>query len=457
MEIKEIRNRQLVFFRRGITKEYDFRWRALDRLEWGIRKYENEICSALKMDLNKSNTEAYMTEIGIVLTEIRYMKKHLRRFMRPEYTQLSKAQFPGRSAYYKDPYGIVLIISPWNYPFQLCMSPLIGSIAGGNCSILKLSEESPATSEVIERMIEEIFPLKYVAALQGDIKVSEQILNLRYDYIFFTGSPRVGKLVMKRASKYLTPVTLELGGKSPCIIDETADLDMAAKRILFGKLMNAGQTCVAPDYILIHESVKEAFTASVNHWIEQMLGKSPLENEDYPKIINEKHYDRILQMIEGQEQNILIGGKGSKETLKIEPTLVEVKDRNNKLMLEEIFGPILPIITFGNIKEAEEFVNRREKPLALYLFTEQETAARNILKNISFGGGCINDTLVHVASSSLAFGGVGNSGMGSYHGKASFDTFTHKKAVLKRYNWLDLAMRYHPFNEKKEELARRFL
>ncbi|HIT89250.1 MAG TPA: aldehyde dehydrogenase [Candidatus Merdenecus merdavium] len=457
MEVKEVRNKQLKFYRKNITKDYIFRMKALNRLEYGIRSHEKHIISALKKDLNKSAEESYMTEIGMALRELSYMKRNLWRFMMVKHKPVEVSQMVARGFVQPEPYGVVLIMSPWNYPFLLTISPLIGAIAAGNCCMIKPSEESVHTSNAVEDMIKDIFPEEYVAVVQGDRKVSEQILNLRYDYIFFTGSPRVGKIVMRRASKYLTPVTLELGGKSPCIIDETADLDLAAKKIVFGKILNAGQTCIAPDYILIQDNVKQEFVEYMKKWLLLMLGREALENKDYPSIINQKQYKRLLHLLLAEEENILLGGKVNDETLKIEPTLVEISDQNSKLMKEEIFGPILPMMSFHHMSEAETFVSKREKPLALYLFTSSKEVEKRILQHLSFGGGCINDTIFHGISPHMAFGGVGASGMGSYHGKHSFETFSHQKAVLKKYPFVDMPIRYHPYSEKKDLLIRKFL
>ena len=346
-------------------------------------------------------------------------------------------------------------MSPWNYPFMLCMEPLIGAIAAGNCCVLKPSAYAPATSSVIQTVIRDAFPGKYVAVVEGGRKENTELLEQRFDYIFFTGGVTVGKLVMEKASRYLTPVTLELGGKSPCIVTDKAKLSLAAKRMVFGKFLNSGQTCVAPDYALVDEKVKEEFLSWVVYWIGKMLGKEPLDNPDYPKMINEKHYHRVMGLLAGA--HVCCGGYGHEETLQITPTVLENVRWEDPVMQEEIFGPVLPVLTFRSLEEAIAQVKKREKPLALYLFTEDKKEQKKVLKSISFGGGCINDTIIHLATSRLGFGGVGNSGMGSYHGKLSFETFSHTKSIVNKSTWLDLPFRYMPYNATKEKLIRLFL
>lgn len=437
---------QRSFFKEGKTKEVDFRINQLEKLKKSIIKYEGEIIDALKKDLNKSSFETYVTEIGTVIQEINHTIKHIRKWVRPKRVGTPIAQFISTSKIYSDPYGVALIISPWNYPFQLTMAPLIGSIAGGNCAVLKLSPYSANTSKIIDKIIGETFDENYIKVVQGGREVNKELLNEKFDYIFFTGGVSMGKIVMKAASKYLTPVTLELGGKSPCIIDETANLDLAAKRIIWGKLLNSGQTCIAPDYLLVHKSVKKQFIDKMKDYILKFYGNIPINSPDYPKIINLKHFNRLLGLI--REEDIIFGGDYNEKTHQINPTILDNITWESKVMEEEIFGPIIPILEFEKFNNIIDEINKRPKPLALYLFTTSKEREKNVLKNISFGGGCINDTIVHVASTNMPFGGVGNSGMGGYHGKHTFDSFTHKKSVLKKSNLLDIPVRYAPFDGK---------
>ena len=365
------------------------------------------------------------------------------------------SQFHAKSFITKEPYGVTLIISPWNYPFLLCIEPLIGAIAAGNCAILKVAEDSKYTSKIIAEIISETFPSEYIAVVNGGREVVNELLDQKLDYIFFTGGPTVGKIVMEKAAKNLTPVTLELGGKSPCIVEESADLKVAAKRVVFGKYLNSGQTCVAPDYLLLQNSIKEEFIQYLKEAIVLFYTNEPLENEYYTNIVNEKHFNRIVELIKGEK--IVHGGDIDREKLKIEPTILDKVTLDSPIMQEEIFGPILPIITFDEIDEVEDIILQGEKPLALYLFTKNKKVENRILKNISFGGGCINDTIIQLATSRMPFGGVGNSGMGSYHGKESFDTFTHKRSIVKKYNWIDLPIRYLPYDDFKMKLLKLFL
>lgn len=449
-----VRN-QRNYFNSNITKSWQYRAMALDTLKDSIIRNEKKILDALKCDLNKSETEAYMTEIGMVLEEITYIRKRFHFWMREKVVPTPMAQFAAKSFVLAEPYGVTLIMAPWNYPFMLCIGPLIGAIAAGNCCILKPSAYSPATSKVIKALIEDCFQPEYIAVVEGGREENSQLLEQPFDYIFFTGGVTVGRLVMEKAAKNLTPVTLELGGKSPCIIDKTANLKLAAKRIVFGKFLNSGQACVAPDYVLIQDSVKEEFIKYVVKYIKKMYGKKPLENESYPKIVNQKHFSRIIHLLE--EQKIVVGGDWDQQTLKIEPTVLSDVSPTATVMQEEIFGPILPILTFHTLREAEQFVKERPKPLACYIFTTNKKVEKRLLHSISFGGGCINDTIMHLASSEMGFGGVGNSGMGSYHGKLSFDTFSHKKSILKKYNFIDLPIRYQPYGKIQDKLIRMFL
>ena len=455
MKIEKIVERQRKFFSTDRTKELRFRLEALNRLEMSIKEHEEDINAALKKDLNKSAFESYMTEVGMTLAELSYVKKNLPFWNMKNWKLSPLAQFHADSFTVSEPYGVVLVMSPWNYPFMLCMEPLIGAIAAGNCCVLKPSAYAPTVSKVVSDVIRDAFPGKYVAVVEGGRKENTELLEQRFDYIFFTGGVTVGKMVMEKASRNLTPVTLELGGKSPCIVTRDAKLSLAAKRLVFGKFLNSGQTCVAPDYLLIDERVKEEFLAYVVYWIEKMLGKEPLDNPDYSKMINEKHYQRVLNLIKGEK--ICCGGYGNQDTLQITPTVLEDVSWDAPVMQEEIFGPVLPVLTFKTLDEAIEKVKEREKPLALYLFTQRKDVEEKVLRTLSFGGGCINDTIIHLATSRMGFGGVGNSGMGSYHGKKSYETFSHEKSIVKKHTWIDLPIRYMPYTKGKEMLLRMFL
>lgn len=452
--VKSIVKAQRKFFASNRTKDISFRLQSLDILQKAIIENEHKILEAVAKDLNKSSFEGFMTEIGMVLEEIKYFKKNLRKLAKVKFVPTPLAQFPSSSFIVSEPYGVVLIISPWNYPFQLSIAPLVGAIAAGNTAIIKPSPESFHTSKALKEMIEEYFPSNYITVITGDEKVSNALLDEKMDYIFFTGGTRVGKIVMEKAAKHLTPLSLELGGKSPCIIDKTANIKLAAKRIAFGKFLNAGQTCVAPDYIYVHKDVKEKLINYLLYYIKEFYGSDPLNNPDYPKIINEKHYNRILSLIE--EKNIVTGGYGN-DRLQIAPTILDNITPSSKVMSEEIFGPVLPILTFTSINEVKNYILSNPKPLALYLFTRSKKVEEYILKTISFGGGCINDTIVHLATHHMGFGGVGDSGMGSYHGKHSFETFSHKKSILKKSNRIDLPIRYFPITDWKDKLVRFFL
>ncbi len=441
-DIITIMNEQRNFYATGKTKDVTFRLQCLERLKKIIKKYEVDILSALKEDLNKAPFEAYATEIGMTYEELNFMEKHLKKWVSPIKVRTPITNFPSSSRIYPEPYGVVLIMSPWNYPFQLTITPLIGAIAAGNCVVVKPSNYSPNTSKVIELILSEVFEKEYVAVIQGGREANQTLLEQKFDYIFFTGSVAVGKTVMSSAAKHLTPVTLELGGKSPCIVDETANLDMAARRIVWGKYVNAGQTCVAPDYLLVHRKVKEPLLQKMKEYIIKYYGSS--ENyEELPKIINEKHFHRLLNLMQGQK--IIIGGKGIDETNQIVPTILELINWESRIMEEEIFGPILPVIEYEDINEIIEKINSRAKPLAFYYFTTSKEMEKKVVKNISFGGGCINDTIMHLATSYMPFGGVGDSGMGGYHGKSSFDTFSHHKSVLKKSLLVDIPLRYPPY------------
>lgn len=454
MEVGKLVRHQQKYFETGRTRSYAFRRKALERLERTIRQMEPEIERALKKDLNKSSFESYMTEIGMTLSELRYVKRHLHTWMKEKQVLTPAAQFCGKSYVASEPYGVVLVMSPWNYPFMLCMEPLIGALAAGNCCVIKPSNYSPEVSSVIKKIIQRAFPQKYAAVVEGGREENSRLLEQKFDYIFFTGGVTVGRLVMEKAAAHLTPVTLELGGKSPCIVEKTANLKLAAKRLVFGKFLNAGQTCVAPDYVLVQREVKQVFLRYVVFWMEKMYGEGLERKESYPKIINEKHFKRICALMEQEE--IIAGGVTDKRTLQIAPTVLDHVKKDAPVMQEEIFGPVLPVLEFTSIEEAEQFVRERPKPLALYLFTRDKQVEKRIVRNISYGGGCINDTIIHLATSRMGFGGVGGSGMGSYHGAESFRTFSHQKSIVKKANWIDIPLRYAPYSRRGERLLHYF-
>jgi len=428
------------FFRTGQTKSKDFRKKMLETLAEQVRNNEKEICHALKLDLNKSETEAYVTEIGFLLEEIKFTLKHLDKWMKPEKVKTAKTHIGSKGIRVAEPFGVTLIIAPWNYPFQLQLAPLVGAIAAGNTAILKPSELTPHTSSLLSKLIQEVFDPAYIAVLEGGVETTRYLLDQPFDYIFFTGSVPVGKIVMEAAAKRLIPITLELGGKSPCIVDKTANLELAAKRIAFGKLINAGQTCIAPDYLFLHKEIKQPFIKELKKVILDFYGENAMENEDFTKIVNARHFHRLKGYL--SDGTILFGGQSDERLLKINPTLIEPHDLTSPLMTDEIFGPILPILEYSDLQESIDFINSRPKPLALYLFTTNEDVEKQVTESTSFGGGCINDTIMHIATPYLPFGGVGESGMGTYHGEASFQTFSHYKSVLKQTNRFDFSFRY---------------
>ena len=455
MELSALMDAQRAYYRTGSTRSLAFRELMLDTLYRKIREMEPEINAALQADLGKSAFETYMCETGLTLSEISFMKSHLRDFAAKKRVRTPIAQFPSKSYVLKEPYGCVLIMSPWNYPFMLTMEPLADAIAAGNTVILKPSAYSPATSAVIQKLIAAVFPEEYVAVIQGGRAENQSLLEQKFDYIFFTGGTSVGKLVLQKAAEHFTPVTLEMGGKSPCIVDETANLKVAAKRIAFGKYLNCGQTCVAPDYLLIQESVMDRFLPLLYAAIQEMYGEAPLQNPDYGRIVNQRHFDRISRILDGE--TILFGGQKDPDTLQIAPTVVGPVTPEGPAMGEELFAPVLPVLPYRTLEKAAAFVQSRPKPLALYIFSSDQGAIRYIQENVSYGGGCVNDTIIHLATSQMGFGGVGMSGMGSYHGKYGFDTFTHEKSIVDKACWLDLPMRYQKYTGWKEKLLRLFL
>ena len=454
-DIHELVEKQRAYFYSNKTLNIDRRIHALKQLQTCILKYEKEIAKALEADLGKSNFESYMCETGLVLSEISYMLKHIRKFSREKRVHTPLAQFHSRSFTKPGPYGVVLIMSPWNYPFLLSLDPLIDAIAAGNTVILKPSAYSPHTSALIEKMIHECFEPEMITVVTGGRTENTSLLEEHFDYIFFTGSQNVGKEVMKKASVHLTPVTLELGGKSPCIIDSTADLKLAARRIVFGKYLNCGQTCVAPDYICCHSSVKDVFLDEVRKQIQIQFGEHPLSNPNYGKIINEKHFNRISGLIDADK--VICGGHTDPDTLRIDPTVMDHITYKDKVMQEEIFGPIMPILTYDSLDDLICKINSMPHPLALYFFTRDKAAARKVTSQCQFGGGCINDTIIHLATSEMSFGGFGESGMGGYHGKEGFRTFSHYKSIVDKKIWLDLPMRYQPYKEINDKLIHLFL
>ena len=455
MRIQSLVSAQRAYFRTGATLDLSFRRRALDTLEDALRARESALLDALKADLGKSAGEGYLCEVGLTRSELSYMKKHFRRWAKAKGVATPMSLFPGKSFTLPRPYGVSLIMAPWNYPILLSLEPLIGAIAAGNCCILKPSAYAPAASAALRELVEACFPPEYVAVVEGGRAENQALLEQHFDYIFFTGGVEVGKLVMEKAARWLTPVTLELGGKSPCIIDQTADLPLAAKRLAFGKYLNAGQTCVAPDYVLVHRDVHDGLLALLAGEIAAFYGSDPLACPDYGRIVNEKHFHRLMGLMDSGR--VVCGGTGSAETLQIAPTVLADVSPDSPVMSEEIFGPVLPVLAYESLDEAVAFVNARPKPLALYLFTTDKAAERRVLRDCSFGGGCINDTIIHLATSDMGFGGVGESGMGSYHGKLSFDTFTHYKSIVKKSNRLDLPVRYQPYTKEKERMLRRVL
>lgn len=445
MKIDEILESQRRYFRSGATLPVSFRIEMLKKLRNAVEKYENEIGEALRKDLGKSDYEGFMCETGLVKSEISYMIRHTRRFASKHRVYTPLAQFASSSYKKPCPYGNVLIMSPWNYPFLLTIDPLADAIAAGNTAVVKPSAYSPATSAVIAKMLSECFPPEYVAVVTGGRKENAALLDKKFDFVFFTGSQNVGKEVLRHTAETLTPAVLELGGKSPCIVDSTAKLKLAAKRIVFGKYLNCGQTCVAPDYILCHQSVREKLTEEICVQIKKQYGEDPLTNPDYGKIINEKHFDRICGLLD--KDKIVLGGRCSRETLQLEPTVMDHVTWDDAVMQEEIFGPIMPILTFDSFDEIYSMLTEKPKPLALYLFSEDKQRIKEVTERCSYGGGCINDTIIHLATCEMGFGGVGESGMGSYHGKDGFETFSHTKSIVDKKTWMDLPMRYQPYKK----------
>lgn len=448
-QIRSLLEAQKKYYKTGVTIPVDFRIAQLKKLYGAVKKYEEEINDALRSDLGKSHFESFMCESGLVLSEISYMIRHTRRFARKKTVHTPLAQFASHSYTQAVPYGNTLIMSPWNYPFLLTIDPLADAIAAGNTAIVKPSAYSPATSRIVEKIITECFAPEYVAMVTGGRAENAALLEQKFDLVFFTGSQAVGREVLRHTAEHLTPAVLELGGKSPCIVDGSANLSLAAKRIVFGKYLNCGQTCVAPDYVLCESKVKERFVAEVIKEIKRQYGEKPLQNGDYGKIINEKHFSRLCALIDPDK--VVIGGETNEKTNQIAPTVMDRVTEDDAVMGEEIFGPILPVLTFEDFGDMLDSLKDKEKPLALYLFSRDKGHIRRVTQELSYGGGCINDVIIHLATSEMGFGGVGESGMGSYHGKCGFAVFSHEKSVVDKKTWLDLPIRYQPYKNKLYE------
>ena len=453
-EIHALVEKQKEYYRAGKTLPLRARLAALSRLYATVKEYEEEILNALRCDLGKSGYEGYMCETGLALTEIRYMIKHLKRFARKKRVRTPLAQFPAKSFTLRVPYGNVLIMSPWNYPFLLTVEPLANAIAAGNTVLLKPSAYAPKTSALLAKMIAECFAPEMVATVTGGRAENAALLDEKFDLVFFTGSGGVGKEVLRRCAEHLTPAVLELGGKSPCIVTASADIPLAARRITFGKFLNCGQTCVAPDHILCDKRVKDALLQAIKNEISRQFGENPLENPDYGKIVNRKHFERLIGLID--KEKVVAGGEYDSDSLKIAPTVMDGVCYEDAVMGEEIFGPILPILTFDDFDTVIDDLKKKPKPLALYLFTHEKKQENRVLYELSFGGGCINDVIIHLATSEMGFGGVGESGMGAYHGKRGFEAFSHEKSVVNKGTRLDLPMRYQPYKSKRNERLLRF-
>ncbi|MBU5439912.1 aldehyde dehydrogenase [Tissierella sp. MSJ-40] len=453
-DIDLILKKQKDFFNSNATKDLSFRINALNKLKKIIIKYEKPLLEALYKDLGKSEFEGYSTEVGIVLSEITHTLKYINKWAKPKKVPTQLTNFKSRSYIYPEPYGNILIMSPWNYPFQLSIAPLIGAISGGNTAIIKPSRFSKYTTSLMCEMLNDNFPQEFIYVIDGHETSSQEILERKFDYIFYTGSIPIGKIVMAKAAESLTPITLELGGKSPCIVDKEGDIDLFAKRIIWGKFLNAGQTCVAPDYVYVHKDVKDNLINRMIKYIDEFYGKNTSTNKEYPKIINEKQFNRLIKLLE--KNKVIYGGNYNIEKLHIDPTIMDEVTWEDPVMDDEIFGPILPIMTYNNLDKVIEEIKEKPRPLALYVFSSNKSITDKIIGSISFGGGCINDTIMHLSSPYMPFGGVGYSGMGGYHGKYSFDTFTHYKSILNKSIKFDLPIRYAPF-EGKLSLVKKFL
>lgn len=454
-QLKELIASQRSFYASGATRSLNFRQEALSTLKGAILRYEKLLSESLKKDLGKSEAESYMCEIGLTLSALTWMQRHLKGLMREKSVPTPLAQFAARSFRSPSPYGVVLIMSPWNYPVLLTLEPLIDALSAGNTAIVKPSAYAPSVSMVLKALIEECFPAGYVAVVTGGRAENQALLNQHFDKIFFTGGQSVGREVLRHAAEHLTPVTLELGGKSPCIVEKSAKIKLAAKRIVFGKFLNCGQTCVAPDYILCDASIQKELLSAIQQEIIKQFGQNPLENPNYGKIINEKHFHRILGLI--NPQKLVCGGNYDENTLRIAPTVMKDITFKDAVMGEEIFGPLLPVLTYKSLKEAVNLIESHSHPLAFYVFTENRAVFKKLLACCHFGGGCLNDTIIHLATSAMPFGGVGTSGMGCYHGQAGFEEFSHIRSIVDKKTWMDLPIRYQPYNSLKAKLIEMFL
>lgn len=442
LAVQEILQQQRNFFSTDKTKDIEFRLIQLKKLKQAVLDHKDEIIAAVQTDLNKPIFESYLTEIGVV-KEIDYAIKNLKKWSKPKKVATPLDQLPGTAFIYPEPLGVVLIIAPWNYPFQLTISPLVGAIAAGNCAIVKPSEISQNTSQIIAKILQKTFNSEYIAVVEGGVETSKELLQQKFDHIFFTGGTAIGKIVMEAAAKNLTPVTLELGGKSPCIIDSEINIEYTARRIAWGKFINAGQTCIAPDYLLVNQKIKQPLLDSIKNCIQEFYGDDPEKSPDFGRIINQKQFNRLVKLL--NTGDIIAGGKTNPDSCYIAPTLIDNVSLDAPIMQEEIFGPILPVIEYNHLEEAISIVNNQPKPLALYFFSKNQEYQQQVLQKTSSGGVCINDTIMHIGVTELPFGGVGNSGIGSYHGKASFDTFSHQKSVLKKSFLVDIKVRYAPY------------
>ncbi len=450
IEIKEIIEKQAVFFASNKTLELNFRLQQLRKLYKALEEFEDQIYKALNDDFKKSEFETYGTEIALIQKEIKYFLRHLPKLIRPEKVKSSIASFPAKSYLYREPFGLSLIIGPWNYPLHLVLLPLVGSIAAGNCIVLKPSELTQNTSGIIKKIIEANYPEEYITVLEGGRELTTELLSNKFDHIFFTGSVKVGKIIYEAAAQNLTPCVLELGGKSPCIVDKDADLDLAAKRIVWGKLLNGGQTCVAPDYLLVHQQVKKQLINKLIFYINKFYGEDPQKSPDFPRIINQSNFNRLKSLL--LPEKIIFGGFTDAKENYISPTILDNISWDDPIMEEEIFGPLLPVLEFSDLDEMIRELKNRPKPLALYYFSKRKNKQEKILRELPAGGGCINDTLLQFGSTSIPVGGVGNSGIGSYHGEQSFHTFSNTKGIVKKKTKLDIPIRYAPYKGKMKLL-----